>query len=1029
VGDRLLEYLMANQPETPVHDLVNALQRRITGEVRFDLTTRLLYSTDASIYQIEPLGVVFPRSVDELSAIVELAAHHRVPILARGSGSSLAGQAIGNALIIDCSRHLNHEIEINPEQMIATVQPGVIMTRLNHLASQYGLQFGPDPASAERASMGGSLASNASGAHSIEYGMFVDNLLSAEVILADGSLARFGQVSLQEARRRAEMAPSFLEAGMYAAALHIRQGLAGSIRDNWPKTWRRVSGYNLNYLLPWSPSRPRRWNLDVDPQNGENASRRRVPYPPVRDSSINLAHLMAGSEGTLGVIRRATVRLVPKPRNTILGVLSFPSLSTACDAVPDLLERRPSAIELIPWSLIQLAHSIPSYARQVTFVDQLSTSGGHPAALLVVEFAGDDPENLKQQARNLRSDVLIAETVADQNRIWGVRKAGLGILLSRPGEPKPATFIEDLTVPVEYLGRFVREMEKILDSYQAEGDFYGHASAGCLHVRPLLNIKTAKDIRKMHAIAADSVDLCLSLGGASTGEHGDGLARSEWIERAYGPEIVSAFRELKRAADPDGILNPGKILDSPPMNDNLRYGVEYHVRSWQPNLDFSKQAGFAGAVELCNGAGVCRKADGVMCPSFQATADEMHSTRGRANLLRAMLSGAFPDPDQAEEAVSQALGLCLACKGCKSECPSSVDMAKLKYEYLDHYYSDLSHRHHRRPFRDYLFSYIESIARLGHYFAPLANVLLRSETLGIMGDRLIGLSRHRKLPALSGQSLSQMIAARRLDGVILHQTSAVTLIDTSEQCLFLSDPFTEYFQPEIGLAALEVLRRMDCRVFVLPVVGAGRTLISKGFIQPARRQATRLVQAVDRLDPGGKLPIIGVEPSEIYTLRDEYLDLLPDHQRSEQIARRAFMIDEYLVRPAKDNPPRILRIATSRPTRRRKVYLHGHCYQKTQPPAADGYPNGVAATAQMLESVGYEVSVIDSGCCGMAGAFGYEADHFDVSMKIGELALFPAVRSAIQEDGQALIAASGVSCQTQIEDGTGRKPLHPIMLL
>jgi FAD/FMN-containing dehydrogenase/Fe-S oxidoreductase len=1020
---------MSHQPETSTRDLINALQRRITGEVRFDLTTRLLYSTDASIYQIEPLGVVFPRSVDELSAIVELAAQYRVPILARGSGSSLAGQAIGNALIIDCSRHLNHEVEINPEQMTATVQPGVIMTRLNHLASQYGLQFGPDPASAERASMGGSLANNASGAHSIEYGMFVDNLLSAEVILADGSLATFGQVSLDEAQRRAEKSPSSLEAGMYAAALHIRENFADAIRKNWPKTWRRASGYNLNYLLPWSPSRPRRWNLSADPKNTDDESGRPVLYPPVPAGSLNLAHLIAGSEGTLGVIRRATVRLVSRPENTILGILPYPSLSAACDAVPGLLERRPSAIELIPWSLIRLAHSIPSFARQVAFVDQLKGSSGWPAALLVVEFAGDNPENLKQQASNLRSDVLIAETVADQNRIWGVRKAGLGILLSRPGEPKPATFIEDLTVPVEYLGRFVREMERILDSYQAQGDFYGHASAGCLHLRPLLNVKIAEDIGKMHAIAGDAVDLCLSLGGASTGEHGDGLARSEWIERAYGREIVSAFGELKRAADPDGILNPGKILDSPAMNDNLRYGVEYRARFWQSNLDFSEQAGLAGAIELCNGAGVCRKADGVMCPSFQATADEMHSTRGRANLLRAMLSGAFPDSDQAEEAVSEALDLCLACKGCKSECPSSVDMAKLKYEYLNHYYGGLAHRHHRRPLRDYLFSYIEPVARLGHHFAPLANILLRSGTLGIIGDRLIGLSRQRKLPALSGRTLSQIIVARRLEGVILHQTSAVTLSDTSEQCLFLSDPFTEYFQPEIGLAALEVLQRLGCRVFVLPVVGAGRTLISKGFIQSARRQATRLVQAIDRLDPGGKLPIIGVEPSEIYTLRDEYLDLLPNHERSEQIARRAFMIDEYLVRPAKDNPPRILRIANSQPTRRGKIYLHGHCYQKTQPPAADDYPNGVAATVQMLESVGYEVSVIDSGCCGMAGAFGFEADHFDVSMKIGELALFPAVRSAIQEDDQALIAASGVSCQTQIEDGTGRKPLHPIMLL
>lgn len=1020
---------MYDLAESPVQDLINVLRKEITGEVRSDLTTRLLYSTDASIYQIEPLGVVFPRTVEELSAIVELAAGHHVPILARGSGSSLAGQAIGDALIIDCSRYLNREIEINPEERTATVQPGVIMTRLNYLASRYGLQFGPDPASAERATMGGSLASNASGAHSIEYGMFVDNLLSVEVILADGSVAGFEQVELDEARRRAKNSSSSLEAGIYTATLDIRENLASAIRSNWPKTWRRVSGYNLNYLLPWSPSQPPRWNQAIDVENAHDGSEGQGLYPLLPNDSINLAHLMAGSEGTLGVVRRATVRLVSKPKSTILGILSYPSLSAACDAVPGLLEQQPSAIELIPWRLIELAHSIPSFARQAAFIDQLKTSGYWPSALLVVEFAGDEPKILKQQVRNLGSDVLVAERDADQDRVWGVRKAGLGILLSRPGEPKPVHFIEDLSVPVGHLGRFVREIERILDSYEVEGDFYGHASAGCLHIRPLLNLKTAADIEKMHAIAGEAVNLCLSFGGASTGEHGDGLARSEWMERAYGPEIMSAFRELKRAADPAGILNPGKILEAPPMNENLRYGVGYRTFSWQSDLDFSGQAGFSGALEQCNGAGVCRKADGVMCPSFQATADEMHSTRGRANLMRAMLSGGFPDRGQADAAVWEALDLCLACKGCRAECPSSVDMAKLKYEYLNYYYGASAHRHHRRPLRDYLFSNIGPVARLGHYFAPLVNLLLRSRTLARLGERLFGISRHRKLPALSRRSFSRRIAEGGSVGVILHQTGPIPLDEAAEGCIFLSDPFTEYFQPEVGQAALRVLTRLGCRVIILPVIGAGRTQISKGFIGPARRHARRVLEAIDRVDPQGKLPVIGVEPSEIYTLRDEYLDLFPDEASARRLAGRAYMVDEYLIRPDKGDRPRILRIADSGQTRRGKVYLHGHCYQKTQPPAADGFPNGVRATIKMLESVGYEVSVIDSGCCGMAGAFGYEADHFDVSMKIGELCLFPALRSAIQKDAQVFIAAAGVSCRTQIEDGTGKKAVHPIMLI
>jgi len=1010
-------------------DLSNELQKNIKGEVCFDETTRLLYSTDASIYQIEPIGVVFPRSLDELSAVVEIAVKYQVPILPRGSGSSLAGQAIGDALVIDCSRYLNKQIEINPEERTATVEPGVIMAEVNQQAGRHGLQFGPDPASAERATMGGSIASNASGAHSILYGMTADHLLASEVLLADGSLAYFETISLQEAQRRAGMwhgsigkpaetemisNAGSIESALYATAIHIRQRFYTSIQEKWPRTWRRASGYNLNYLLPWAASQPPQWS-EVDGQS-------HLPYPPVPHGYLNLAPLVAGSEGTLAIIRRAKVRLVPRPHNTVLGILAFDTLETACEAVSGLLDHHPSAIELIPKNLIELARSVPAYAHNLSFIDELqlklsAVSNGDyiPEAILVVEFAGEEQSKLLEKALNLAPNVLVAQSREEQDRIWSVRKVGLGILLSRPGDIKPAAFIEDLSVPVAKLATFVRGLEEIMKSHNTQGDFYAHASAGCLHIRPLVNLKTGQGVKEMRQIAEQAVDLTLQLGGAVSGEHGNGLARSEWMERAYGSEVLAAFRMLKNTADPGGILNPGKILDSPAMDTHLRYGADYHPIDLSTKMDFSRQAGFLGAVELCNGAGVCRKADGLMCPSYQATFEEMHSTRGRANLLRGMLSGNFSSNQLAEQKVFEALDLCLACKGCKAECPSAVDMAKLKYEFLNHYYKFSEKETHRRPWRDYLFAYISLFARITHRGAPFINKLLRNETIKKIGEKWFSISANRNLPTLASRSLTQYLSNNTLNH------------SKQWDCLFLSDPFTEYFHPEVGLAAIKVLQAVGCQVKIIPIIDSGRTLISKGFLEPARRKAAAVVKAIQRLDPDGSLPIIGVEPSEIYSLRDEYLDLLPDNQYVTGLKDRVFMIDEYLIRPGADGKKPILRIVNGNANR--EVLLHGHCYQKTQPPAQDGFATGIAATAEILRAVGYQVTLVDSGCCGMAGAFGYESEHYHLSMKIGELKLFPAIRQASAMGGKVIVAASGVSCRSQIQDGTGETAVHPVMLL
>lgn len=953
------------------------LRRAIRGEVRTDPVSRALYSTDASIYEIPPLGVVFPRDLDELSAVVEISGQARVPLVARGSGSSLAGQTLGAALVVDCTRHLNRIEQVDAAARQAVVQPGVVLNALNAAAGEYGLQFGPDPASADRATLGGMLGNNSTGAHSILYGMTSDHVLATEVLLAGGEAAHFGVVSLAEAERQADGAGR--AAALYRASLAVRATQAEEIQRVWPRTWRRASGYGLNYLLGWSASAPPRWA-----ESGRGAA-----YPPLGADEINLAQLLVGSEGTLAVTRRATLHLVAKPRHTCLGVLAFESIVAACEATPGLLQSEPSAVELIPRALIQRARSVPAYAAQLGFV------AGDPAALLVVEFAGDDSQRLREQVLALGPEVVVAETVAQQAAVWAVRKVGLGLLMSVAGDNKPLPFVEDMAVPVERLAEFVRAFERILSEQGAGGDFYAHASAGCLHVRPIINLKKAEGVVQMRAISAAVVALTLSLGGALSGEHGDGLSHAEWLEMGYGVEIAGAFEQIKRAADPEELLNPGKVIQPQQMHENLRYGPEYRARSWEPIMDFSRQENLLGAIEMCNGAGVCRKDGGVMCPSFQATREEEHSTRGRANLLRGLLSGRFPVAGLAESAVHAALDLCLECKGCKAECPSGVDMAKLKYEYLHHH-----HQTHRRPLRDYLFGYIDVLAKIGRPVAPLANL-----GMNLLPKRALGLASQRQLPRLSGRR-----------GIRSRST-------TGEKVLLLPDVFSEYFYPEVGAAAVRALEAAGCRVIRLPIVGAGRPLISKGFLPQAKRHAERVLAAIRQVDPLESMPVVGVEPSELLTLRDEYLDLLRGNVAALRLAGRAYLIDEFLVRPGADGRPRLE--AMPKTGQGQKVLFHGHCYQKAQPPAADGYASGQAATLELLRGVGYAADLIDSGCCGMAGSFGYEAAHYDVSMQVGELALFPAVRAA----GEALLAAAGVSCRTQIEAGTGRRARHPVMLL
>ena len=984
-------------------DFINELKRHFIGEIREDLATRILYSTDASIYQIEPRGVVIPKTQDDLQSAVELASKYKIPILPRGAGTSLAGQAIGDAVLLDCSRWLDRIVEINPEEHFAVVEPGVVLSALSRAAAKYGLIFGPDPASAERATMGGVIANNATGAHSLTYGMTADHLISADVLMADGTLGTLGERSTLD---------NALISSLYSAAVQIREKYADAIAQKWPRTWRNSAGYRLNYLLPWSASKPSQWP-------GE--------YPAIHPSSFNLHPLLAGSEGTLAIIQRAKVNLVARPKHTVLAILQYQSNADACDDVPRLLTHHPSAVELIPRFILRQARSVPAYARQMGWVV------GDPAALLVVEFSGDQPSALKEIARKIGDVITIAESQEDQARIWNVRKVGLGLLDSRPQSARPVAFIEDCALPVDRLGEYVRDVEEILHAHGTEGGIYAHASAGCLHIRPILDLKTSRGVSALRSISEAVLALTLRLGGAMSSEHGDGLARSEFLDQTFGPELMDAMRMLKHAADPQNLLNPGKIIDAPKMDANLRYGADYESQVWDSKLSFSTKGGLDVAIEQCNGQGVCRKDTGVMCPSYQATRQEMHSTRGRANLLRAMISqpltvdnerstvhGLSSYDQERVEAVARALDLCLACKGCKAECPSGVDMAKLKFAFQAEYYKT-----HPRQWRDYVFGYFHLVAALAASVAPLSNALLELPALKKLVAQTLGITDQRPFPKF----------ARRKNHLVQYALTGHRVEQQRKRIVFLSDVFSRYIEPDVEQAALRILFAAGFEVHVLPIVGAGASFLSKGFVDQAQQHASNLLDALQQIDPDYVVPIVGIEPPEISCLKHDYLDLLP--KREDEVVRRVantWLLDEFLLRSEEFQLLRVVTMASGSDRMNdpfvQKIKFHPHCHQRAEGPASDGIPTGTNATLELLRLCGYDVELMDTGCCGMAGTFGYEAEHYDLSMKVGELKLFPMLRDAAGPGNvNPPVVSSGAACRMQIRQGTGVQAVHPILLV
>ena len=948
------------------------LTARISGEVRFDRTSRMLYSTDASNYQIEPIGVVIPKSADDAIGAVELAASHGMPILPRGGGSSLAGQTVGAALVIDFSKYCNRILDLNLEAGTVTVETGSSLDLLNRQLKANGLMFGPDPSSSNRATIGGVIGNNSTGAHSILYGMTADNVISTRITLSGGGTFELAPGTADELTALA--AHSDARGRLLTQLLNYQERHSDLIARDFPPHWRRSTGYSLNEFIK---------------------------------PDFNPGRLVVSSEGTLATVLSATMKAVPVPKMTALVVLQFADLVASMEATSTILETGPSAIELMDKMLIDLTRAQPAYAPQIAFIE------GDPAAVLCVEYYGETEKELRQKCDDLivtlaarsvgmSADPIVVLDPKQQADIWKVRKDGLGLLYSIRGDYKPIPVIEDVSVPVEHLPEFVRTVEEMVAGYGTTAAYYAHASAGCLHIRPLVNLKEQRGVEIMKELADQAAEMAHKFGGVMSGEHGDGLQRSELNERIFGPELYDAMRELKRIFDPAGLMNPGKKVDAPSMIENLRFGPTYHSAPIKTYFDYTREGGFLRAVEQCNGAAVCRKLKaGTMCPSFMATRDEQDTTRARANALRNALAGraGFDKKDFTSKATYEVMDLCLSCKACKTECPSSVDMAKLKMEFLAHY-----HDAHGTPLRARLFGHIHTISRLTRPVAPIANFVLRTQ-FGRPMMKAMGVHPERRLSPFQFKTFSTWWRK--------HDANLSLDRKTRGKVVYFNDTFTEYNYPRIGIAAVQLLEAAGFEVVIEHRHACcGRPALSKGLLNDAKRAAARNVHALAHYAKAG-IPIVGTEPSCILTLRDEYVDLLPGDEDVEAVASHSYMIDEFLAKLETTG-----RLGVGWKSDPQPVMFHGHCHQKAL--------IGMGPSMAILKAAGCAATESGAGCCGMAGSFGYETEHYDVSRKIGEERLFPAVA---EQGEDTVIAVSGVSCRQQIEHFTERKTTHIVEVL
>ena len=961
-------------PITRVHfakastPLETRLRREVDGEVMFDAPSRGRYATDASIYQIMPVGVVVPRTMKAAITALQIAAEEGVAILPRGAGTSQCGQTVGAALVIDSSKYLNALVDFDAENLQAIVEPGMVLDTLNVKLKSSGLWFPVDVSTAAQATIGGMSGNNSCGSRSIAYGNMVDNVLGIDAWLSANQRFHFGRKDLE-----ASNGAGFGDIRDAMHALYARDEV--EIREKLFPIARRVAGYNLDRLSP---------------------------------DRFNLAHLLVGSEGTLGFFERIHLKLSPLPKHKTLGVCHFPRFYDGMDAAQHIVKLGPSAVELVDRTMLNLSRGIAIYKKTVDAFLQ-----GEPDCVLLVEFSGE------QHAEQLAKLKQLGELMADlgfpggvveipdgnlQKAVWEVRKAGLNIMMSMKGDGKPVSFIEDCAVPLPHLAEYTRRLTEVFQKHGTEGTWYAHASVGCLHVRPILNMKV-DGAKKMRAIAEEASQLVREYKGAYSGEHGDGLVRSEWIAPFLGPRLTAALGEIKSLFDPKGLMNPGKIVNPSKQDDRslFRFKPDYATQKIELVLDWKDSGGFAGAVEMCNNNGTCRKFDaGTMCPSFRATGDEQHVTRGRANTLRLALSGQIDSAGIASDAVKDAMDLCVGCKGCKRECPTGVDMAKMKIEFLHHY-----KQKHGHTLRDKLVAYLPRYAPLASKFSWLLNLRDTLPGAAWLSEKATGFSAKRTLPRWAGEIFSRGPA---------RQTSTVSM---GKDVVLLADTFNNYFEPENLHAARRVLEAAGYTVHVAASADSdrplccGRTFLASGMVDKAKEEADRTIAA---LKPYAEknIPIIGLEPSCLLTLRDEFLSLFPGADTA-SLASRAVLLEEFLVAEKIAGRLSLSLQALPQPD----LLLHGHCHQKA-----------FAAFKPVQEVLGWipgaNVTTIESSCCGMAGAFGLETEHVEVSLKMGELSLLPAVRKA---GGEVTIVADGTSCRHQIADGAQRQALHVARVL
>ena len=952
--------------------LEHALRSAIAGEVRFDSVSRALYSTDASVYQIEPLGVVVARNRDDIIATVRLCHEFRCPLTLRGGGTSQAGQTVGSGIILDTSKYVNRLLDVDIDRRIARVEPGIVLDELNAQLKPHNLRFAPDISTASRATLGGMMANNSAGARSVLYGITLHHVLEQEVVFADGSVARLR-----------DLAPPELDALCAEDSIHGRGSrvvrrlaseCAEEIERRYPKLLRRVAGYNLNEFAK-------------------------------ADQPFNLSRLMVGSEGTLGVVIEATVKLVPLPKAKAVMAIEFATLLEALEAAPLILRHAPSAVEVMDkFILDHTTQNAELQRRRQTFIS------GDPGALLCVEFYGDRAEDLPPRlqalerhlsSNNLGYRYFHALDPAAQARIWSVREAGLGLSMAMKDDNKSLSFVEDTAVAPERLRDYIDRFLTIVRAHGTSAGVYAHASVGCLHVRPVVNLKTEAGVKTFESLATAISDLVLEFNGALSGEHGDGLVRSPFMRKMFGPVLYDAFREIKRTFDPHGILNPGKIVDAPPLVSNLRYGPAYRSRVPETWFDYSAWGGMNGAVEMCSGLGACRKTlDGTMCPSYMATKEEAHSTRGRANALRLVMAGRLDESGLGDEGVRKVLDLCLECRACKAECPVGVDVARFKSEFLADYWS-----RHGTPLHARALGHVHALSVWASRMPGVANALINSAPVRALNARLLGVHPDRALPRWASRTLR----ARWLDGT--RQTPVGTTY-------LFNDTFTNYFHPEIGLAARTVLEATGVTVGLAANVCCGRPLISKGLLKDARDLASRntkyLASLLGRAEAGH---YIFLEPSCLSAIREDVPALLrgDEQQQALRVAESCISFEEFVGHQMGRPEGRALPIEGG-PSR---ILLHGHCHQKSM--------GSIPAAKALLERIpGAQVVDLDAGCCGMAGSFGYAREHFDVSRQIGERRLLPAARGL--KPGEILVAA-GTSCRQQVADFTGVRALHPAELL